>query len=86
MADDKIQLAGERQIGTYQLNIRQLNNPVVALRIEKVHQRGSAVLIGKGNGVAHARSLIAILLLVGLEQCDIAPQLLVSGVYEDRNQ
>ena len=42
----KIQLSGSGQIGADQLQIGQLHGAIVALRIEKVHQRSAAVLVG----------------------------------------
>jgi len=39
------------------------------------------VLVGIGDGVAHARGLVFILRLVGLEQCDVALDLGVGGVH-----
>jgi len=58
-----------------------LHNPVVALRIQEVHQRRRAVFIGKGNGVAHARCLVAVFILVRLEKGDVAAQLLVGLIH-----
>jgi hypothetical protein len=49
----KIQLAGGRHIRADQLQVGQLHHAVVALCIEKVHQRCAAMLISERNRVAH---------------------------------
>src|SRR5580704_5293869 len=43
------------------------------------------MLVGIRNRVAHARRLIAILVSVWLEQCDIASHLFISGIHIAEN-
>ena len=45
MPDSQIQLRGSREIGAYQLQIGQLNHAIVALCIQKIHQRSAPPLI-----------------------------------------
>src|ERR1700690_3957870 len=68
----KIQLSGSGQIGADQLQVGQLDGPVVALRVEEVHQRSAAVLVGISHRVADPQRLRLVLRLVGLEQGDVA--------------
>ena len=78
--DGKIQLARGSQIRADQLQIGQLNDAIVALRIEKVHQRSSAMEVGVGNRVPHARRLISIFLFVWPEQRDITSHLFIGRI------
>lgn len=80
LLDNKVQLSGKRQIGTDQLDIGQLNDPIVALSVEEVDERSAAVLISECNRVAHAGGLVAILLPVRHEQLNVTAQLLQRGV------
>ena len=59
------------------MQIGELNDAIVALRVEKIHQRSAPMLVGIGDGVAHPRGLVTVFLLVGLEQRDVALDLLV---------
>ena len=52
--------------------VGKLNDAIVTLRIEKIHQRCASVLIGKGDCVAHVNRLVEILRLVWLDQSNIA--------------
>ena len=66
----EIQLGRGGQIRTDQVQIGELDAPVVALGIEKIEQRCAAALVGKGHGVADRRRLLQVLRLVGLEEDD----------------
>jgi len=81
MAYGEIHLAFCRHVGADQLKIGQLNDTVIALRIEEVHQRGSSMLIGKSYGVAHINRLIKVLRFVRLDQRNIGAHQLVGIVH-----
>ena len=63
------------------MQIRQLHGAVIALRIEKVHQRRAAMLVGISHGVAHSRGLVLVLRLVRLEERDIALHLRIGRIH-----
>jgi len=77
----KIQLASGGQICADQLQVGQLHGAKIALRVEKIHQRGAAVLVSVGYSVPNARGLAVVFCFVGFEQRNVALDLSVSGIH-----
>src|ERR1700739_1384285 len=79
-AHSQIQLRRGRQIRTNQVYVAELHGAVVALRIQKIEQRGSAMLIRKVHGIADSNRLVEISSFIGLQKNHIAVYQGVGGI------
>ena len=73
-AHREIQLTRRGEIGTHQVQIIQLDAPVILLRLQEIEQRRAAVLISKRNRIANLHRLLQVGLLVRAQQAEIAVQ------------
>src|SRR5713226_9675878 len=79
-AHREIQLARGDEIGANQIQIVQLNAPVILLRVQKIKQRRSAILVREGNGIADPHRLLEVSRLVGAEQRQTVGERRVGGI------
>ena len=69
-ADSEIELPGGGKIRADELQIGKLDLAIIALRVEHVEKGSAAVLVGVGDGVAHARRLVLVFVAIRLKQRD----------------
>ena len=73
-AHREIQLARGGEIGAHQVQVVQLHAAVIVLRVQKIQQRCSAMLIRKRNRFANPGGLVEVFGLVGPQQDPAAIQ------------